>query len=59
MHSFICTCPTKDLTLTEHLQANWMPVDLIATLDRAEADIGVWIRWYMRGSEGQFIIHNS
>ena len=41
LHSFICSCPTKDLTLTEHLQANWMPVDLIATLDWAEADIEV------------------
>ena len=43
LHSFICSCSTKDLALTEHLQANWMPVDL--TLDRAEADIGVWIRY--------------
>ena len=43
LHSFICSCSTKDLALTEHLQANWMPVDL--TLDREEADIGVWIRY--------------
>ena len=43
LHSFICSCPTKELTLTEDLQANRMPVDL--TLDRAEADIVVWIRY--------------
>ena len=41
LHSFICSYSTKYLTLTEHLQANWMPVDLIATLDWAEADIDV------------------
>ena len=57
LHSFICSCPTKDLTLTEHLQANWMPVDL--TLDRAEVDIEVVDKICMRGSEGKFIIHNS
>jgi 8-oxo-dGTP diphosphatase len=41
LHSYICTCPTRELTLTEHIDAKWMNVDLIATLDWAEADIPV------------------
>jgi len=41
LHTYICTCPTRDLTLTEHIDAKWMNVDLIATLDWAEADIQV------------------
>ena len=39
LHSFIFTSPTRELTLTEHIDAKWMNVDLIATLDWAEADI--------------------
>ena len=41
LHSFLCSCATRDLTLTEHIDARWMPVDLIATLDWAEADIAI------------------
>jgi len=41
LHGFICHCDNPKLTLNEHLQAKWMPVDLIATLDWADADIPI------------------
>jgi len=41
LHCFECSCENPHLTLTEHIDAKWMPVDLIATLDWAEADIPV------------------
>jgi 8-oxo-dGTP diphosphatase len=41
LHCFLCSCENTHLTLTEHLEARWMPLDLIATLDWAEADIAV------------------
>jgi len=41
LHCFLCSCENTRLTLTEHLEARWMPLDLIATLDWAEADIAV------------------
>ena len=41
LHCFICRCADPHLTLTEHIDAKWMPVDLIATLDWAEADIPI------------------
>lgn len=41
LHSYLCTCADTRLTLTEHIDAKWMPLDLIATLDWAEADIPV------------------
>ena len=41
LHSYLCTCADTRLTLTEHIDAKWMPADLIATLDWAEADIPV------------------
>jgi 8-oxo-dGTP diphosphatase len=41
MQAFICSSPDRELTLTEHIAAKWMDVDLLATLDWAEADIAV------------------
>ena len=41
LHSFLCTCATREMTLTEHIDAKWMDRDLIAVLDWAEADIEV------------------
>ena len=41
LHGYICRCIDPHLTLTEHIDAKWMPVDLIATLDWAEADIAI------------------
>ena len=41
LHCFLCSCEYPHLTLTEHIDAKWMPIDLIATLDWAEADINV------------------
>ena len=40
-HAYPDFKPTRELTLTEHIDAKWMNVDLIATLDWAEADIPV------------------
>ena len=55
LHTYLCSTPNKDLTLTEHIDAKWMPVDLIATLDWVEADIEVVDKIVY---EGEFIIHN-
>jgi 8-oxo-dGTP diphosphatase len=41
LHCYLCSCENTHLTLTEHIDAKWMPIDLIATLDWAEADIQV------------------
>ena len=41
LHNSLFTFLNKELTLTEHIDAKWMPVDLIATLDWVEADIEV------------------
>ena len=41
LHCFLCSCENPQHTLTEHIDAKWMPIDLIATLDWAEADIKV------------------
>jgi len=56
LHTYLCSTPNKDLTLTEHIDAKWMPVDLIATLDWVEADIEVVDKIVY---VGEFIIHNS
>lgn len=41
MHSFICGIPSRDLLLTEHLQAIWLNVNELYTLDWAAADIPI------------------
>jgi len=41
LHCFLCSCENPQHTLTEHIDAKWMPIDLIATLDWAEADVAV------------------
>jgi 8-oxo-dGTP diphosphatase len=51
LHTYLCTCDSKDLTLTEHIESNWMERDLIATLDWAEADIAVVDKIVYEGEE--------
>jgi 8-oxo-dGTP diphosphatase len=51
LHCFLCSCENTHLTLTEHLEARWMSLDLIATLDWAEADIAVVDKMVYDGSE--------
>ncbi|MDP4241098.1 MAG: (deoxy)nucleoside triphosphate pyrophosphohydrolase [Bacteroidota bacterium] len=51
LHTYLCTCDSKDLTLTEHIESNWMERDLIATLDWAEADIAVVDKMVYEGEE--------
>jgi 8-oxo-dGTP diphosphatase len=41
MHSFICTCATKDLTLTEHISFQWLKKNELLHLDWAAADIPI------------------
>lgn len=41
MHSFICKVVNRDLILTEHLQALWLDVLEIDTVDWAAADIPI------------------
>lgn len=41
MHSFICSTPSRDFTLTEHLQTLWLKASQLETLDWASADIPI------------------
>ncbi len=41
MHSFICNVTSRDLLLTEHLQAIWLKAEELDTLDWAAADIPI------------------
>jgi 8-oxo-dGTP diphosphatase len=41
MHSFICHTHSRELTLTEHLQALWLGIDELDILDWAAADIPI------------------
>lgn len=41
MHSYICNCKNKKLTLTEHIDFKWLDKAHIANLDWAAADIPI------------------
>jgi len=41
MHSFICTCSNRNLTLTEHIDFKWLNKNQIKMLDWAAADIPI------------------
>jgi len=41
MHSFICSCANRDLTLTEHIDFKWLNKDQMKSLDWAAADIPI------------------
>lgn len=41
MYSFICSIPSRDLLLTEHLQVIWLNVKELDRLDWAAADIPI------------------
>ena len=41
MHSFICTCNNRDLTLNEHIDYKWLKTDELEDLDWAAADIPI------------------
>jgi 8-oxo-dGTP diphosphatase len=41
MHCFLCSSFTRDLELTEHLDAKWLSVDDMDGLDWAAADIPI------------------
>lgn len=38
MHSYLCSCPTNELTLTEHSDFKWLSRDKMKDLDWAAAD---------------------
>ena len=38
MHSYLCSCPTNELTLTEHNDFKWLSKDKMKDLDWAAAD---------------------
>lgn len=38
MHSYLCSCPTNELTLTEHTDFKWLSKDTLKDLDWAAAD---------------------
>jgi 8-oxo-dGTP diphosphatase len=41
MHSFICICSNKKLTLTEHIDFQWLRIENLIDLDWAAADIPI------------------
>ena len=41
MHSFICECIDRKLTLTEHIDFQWLEKDELTNLDWAAADIPI------------------
>ena len=41
MHSFICTCHSSALTLTEHIDYKWLKANELEILDWAAADIPI------------------
>lgn len=41
MHSFICSCKSPELELTEHIDFKWLDVSELDILDWAEADIPI------------------
>lgn len=41
MHSYICSCETTSLTLTEHIDYKWLSISEMDQLDWAAADIPI------------------
>ena len=41
MHSYLCSCATKELTLTEHSDFKWLSKDELKELDWAAADVPI------------------
>jgi 8-oxo-dGTP diphosphatase len=41
MHTFICTSQTPTVTLTEHIDYQWLTSDQLSGLDWAEADLPI------------------
>ena len=41
MHTVKCTCANSEVTLTEHLDFKWLPIENLESLDWAAADIPV------------------
>jgi len=41
MHSFLCSCATPDLTLTEHIDFKWLTKSELTELDWAGADVPI------------------
>ena len=41
MHSFICEVETKELTLNEHINVEWLTLNELQKLDWADADIPI------------------
>ncbi len=41
MHSFLCSCDTAELTLTEHSDFKWLSKDELKDLDWAGADVPI------------------
>ena len=41
MHSFICEVETKELTLNEHINQEWLTIKELDKLDWAAADIPI------------------
>lgn len=41
MHSFICKVDSKNITLNEHIDKKWLPINELHSLDWAAADIPI------------------
>ncbi|MEI7508325.1 MAG: (deoxy)nucleoside triphosphate pyrophosphohydrolase [Flavobacterium sp.] len=49
MHSFICDCENKELTLTEHINFQWLKKEELVNLDWAAADVPIMKKLIMNG----------
>lgn len=41
MNTFLCSCSSKDIVLTEHIDSKWLDVDELTCLDWAAADLPI------------------
>lgn len=41
MHSYLCTCSKRDLTLHEHIAEKWLAISNLEALDWAAADVPI------------------
>lgn len=49
MHSFLCRVDSKEITLNEHIDSQWLTVDQLEGLDWAAADVPIVHKLMARG----------
>lgn len=41
MHAYLCPVENRDIVLTEHIEALWLPIEVLSFLDWAAADVPI------------------